>query len=440
MKILDLLSMTIENQSRRTGRVLLTGIGVAIGTASVVVLVSLGVGLQARATEQLAWIGDVTQITINPRYEEYVEDSFVGSSSGSGPTRGPKMLTEAAIEEISQIEGVLRVYRQDFPMGSLMVKYGQLEGWPGLQGVEADSLEALGYRIAEGELLLERGTVVIGSAVNQNFMDPRGFQGEGPPEYPDLMGEMLRITLLKWDEQGNEIKRTFQVRVVGVLRETRSQPDWMMYFPIEDVEAMNQWFSGRRVNRMKDGYPFLIAQVAHVDLALPVTDQINEMGYMAWTAQDIISGISSFFLVLQIAFGGVGAISLLVAAIGIANTMTMAILERTREIGLLKAVGATNRDVLAIFLSEASGIGLLGGLVGVALGWSLSQVLNVLALAYFASQAIQGGGPPSSVAVLTPAWLPPFAVAFATLIGLVSGIYPALRAASLVPVAALRYE
>lgn len=120
--------------------------------------------------------------------------------------------------------------------------------------------------------------------------------------------------------------------------------------------------------------------------------------------------------------------------------MTMAILERTREIGLMKAVGATNRDVLAIFLGEAAGIGFLGGLGGVLIGWLLGQGLNVLALVYLAQQSSQTGGLPPSVAVYTPLWLPLFALAFATLIGLLSGLYPALRAATMVPVAALKYE
>ncbi len=143
---------------------------------------------------------------------------------------------------------------------------------------------------------------------------------------------------------------------------------------------------------------------------------------------------------LQIIFGGVGAIALLVAAIGIANTMTMSILERTREIGLMKAIGATNRDVLSIFLGEAAGIGFIGGLGGVLLGWGASAVLNVVALSYFAGQAASGGGPLPSAAAVTPAWLPLFALVFATVVGLLSGLYPALRAATLVPVNALKYE
>ena len=173
---------------------------------------------------------------------------------------------------------------------------------------------------------------------------------------------------------------------------------------------------------------------------LDIAEQIRSLGYQAYSPQDIVQGINSFYVVLQVVFGGVGAIALLVAAIGIANTMTMAILERTREIGLMKAIGATNRDVLSVFLGEASGIGFLGGLGGVLLGWSAGQVINVLALAYMARQAPQPGAPPPSVAVYTPLWLPLFTLLFATLIGLLSGLYPALRAATLIPVNALKYE
>jgi putative ABC transport system permease protein len=173
---------------------------------------------------------------------------------------------------------------------------------------------------------------------------------------------------------------------------------------------------------------------------LAITDQITEMGFQAYTPQSFVQGINSFYRVLQIIFGGVGAIALLVAAIGIANTMTMSILERTREIGLMKAVGATNRDVLALFLGEAAGIGFLGGLGGVIVGWLAGQAINVLAIVYLANQASQQGGVPPSVAVYTPIWLPVFSLVFATVIGMISGLYPALRAATMIPVLALKYE
>jgi putative ABC transport system permease protein len=120
--------------------------------------------------------------------------------------------------------------------------------------------------------------------------------------------------------------------------------------------------------------------------------------------------------------------------------MTMSILERTREIGLMKAVGATNQDVLSIFLGEAAGIGFIGGLGGVLLGWGSSAILNLIGLSYFASQVSEQGGMPPTLVTTTPLWLPIFGLVFATLVGLISGLYPALRAATMVPVNALKYE
>jgi putative ABC transport system permease protein len=118
----------------------------------------------------------------------------------------------------------------------------------------------------------------------------------------------------------------------------------------------------------------------------------------------------------------------------------MSILERTREIGLMKAVGATNRDVLTIFLGEAAGIGFIGGLGGVIIGWLAGQGINVLATVFLASQSSQMGGPPPSIEVYTPFWLPLFALIFSTFVGMLSGLYPALRAANMIPVLALKYE
>jgi putative ABC transport system permease protein len=213
-----------------------------------------------------------------------------------------------------------------------------------------------------------------------------------------------------------------------------------MYMPLSDLNTINEWGLGRRINRTKDGYQMVLVNVKDVKSVLDISNQIKELGYQANTPQEFVQGINSFFIILQFVFGGVGAIALLVAAIGIANTMAMAILERTREIGLMKAVGATNRDVLSIFLGEAAGIGFVGGLGGTLLGWGGSMILNYLLMGYLASQAASSGGTMPTGASSTPIWLPLFSLAFATLVGLLSGLYPALRAATLLPVTALKYE
>jgi putative ABC transport system permease protein len=248
------------------------------------------------------------------------------------------------------------------------------------------------------------------------------------------------MEVVKWTTDGQEVHKTYNLKIVGILKESRNEGDYSMILSLNDITAMNEWVNGKRINRNRDGFENVNVKVDNVDSVLTVTEKITEMGFNAYTAQSVVQGISNFYMIIQVIFGGVGAVALLVAAIGIANTMTMAILERTREIGLMKAIGATNNNVLSIFLGEAAGIGFVGGLGGVAMGWLFNMAINVIATPYLASQAAQYGAPPPEAAVYTPAWLPLFAVLFATMVGLISGLYPALRAATLVPVIALKYE
>jgi len=446
MKPLDLLRLIFGNLNRRKGRVALTAIGVVIGTAAVVVLVSLAIGLQRSANEQLYGIGDLTQIQVMPAYgmEGMGPVMISGGGGGGGEISGgpqqPKLLTNSALKELSAIPGVVAAIPRDYVMGNIMMKYKRLEGGANIIGIGINSLSELGMEAAQGKTDLTRGSIIIGPQVAVNFYDPRQRPGQEPPPPPDLYGETVTFVVYRYDAEGNETHKTVSFRVVGMLTETLGESDWSIFMRLDDLKALNEWSMNRRINYNKDGYNQVVVKVDNIDNVLAVNDQINEMGFQAFTPQSFVQGINNFYLILQVIFGGVGTIALLVAAIGIANTMAMAILERTREIGLMKAVGATNRDVLSIFLGEAAGIGFLGGLGGVLTGWLAGQGLNVIAIVYLAGQTAQQGGPPPSVAVYTPIWLPLFALLFSTLIGLISGLYPALRAATMVPVLALKYE
>ena len=445
MGFFDLVSLILENLNRRKARVALTAVGVIIGTAAVVILVSLAIGLQRNANQQLYGIGDLSQIQVMPNYGE-----FQGGGGGPGPVMvapgkasqpsNQKLITNDSLAELAALPGIEAVIPRDYLNTGGTIQFQRLETYASLLGVGLKDLGTIGVTAQEGTLELERGTAIVGALLAKNFYDPRWRPGQPTPEPPNLMNQAVKLTLIKWTQEGIEIRKSVPLRITGVLKETRGEPDYSIYMGMDEVTAFNEWALGRRINRNRDGYPLAIVKVADVQNVLDITDQIIALGYQAYTPQSFVQGINSFYLVLQVIFGGVGAIALLVAAIGIANTMTMAILERTREIGLMKAIGATNRDVLSVFLGEAAGIGFIGGLGGVLLGWSAGQILNVVALAYFAGQSAQTGGPPPSVAVYTPAWLPVFTLVFATLIGLLSGVYPALRAATLVPVNALKYE
>jgi putative ABC transport system permease protein len=367
-----------------------------------------------------------------------------GGGGGGGSSQGPtvqKLITPTTLTDLAALPGVQAVIPRDYLNGSSYLKLGRTQGYGQVIGVGTNDISVYGYTMQSGSSKLERGTAIVGSQMVQNFQDPFLRPGQATPAPPDLQDKQLKLVLQKWNQDGSMTEKSVPIRVVGVIAQSRSEADYSIYMTLDDVSSYNEWAQGKRISRTRDGYPMVQVKVDNVDSVLDLAKSITDMGYQAQTPQSYVQGINSYFVILQVVFGGIGAISLLVAAIGIANTMAMAILERTREIGLMKAVGATNNNVLSVFLGEAAGIGLIGGIGGVALGWGAGKAVNVVATSYFASQAASQGYPPSTqLAAVTPLWLPIFALGFATLVGLLSGLYPALRAATLVPVNALKYE
>lgn len=441
MSLVETTSLVLENLRRRKGRVVLTAIGVIIGTAAIVILVSLGIGLQRTATESLYGIGDLTQIQVSPGYAEGVVMMGGGGSVRSRGGSDPEMvrITDQSLRDFEALPGVQAVIPREYLNGPAIFQAARLEAYANMIGIGLSDLSVMGLEPQQGTLQLRRGTAIIGVNVPENFYSPNPRPGQEQPPPPELVNQQIKLVLTKPTEDG-EVRKVVPIRVVGIIAETRNEPDYSVYMTIEDVTEYNEWLTGERVDRSTDGYNTVIVKAEDADAVLELTDTITEMGYQAFAPQQIVQSVGSFFLIIEIVFGGIGAIALLVAAIGIANTMTMAVLERTREIGLMKALGATNRDVLGIFLGEAAGIGLLGGLGGIALGWGGGQVINLVAIAALTAQAAEQGGLPPESTVYTPLWLALFAALFAALIGLLSGLYPALRAATLIPVDALKYE
>ena len=432
MRFRDLLILVLSNLGRMKARVAMTAIGVVIGTAAVVVLISLAAGLQRSVTQDLGSVGELTQITVYSR-----------TFGGAGPRQDGEeaILNDRKLAEFRDLPGVVASTPQEYLAGNGTLRMNRLVGDARIVGIDPTQVEQLDFALASGTARLGRWQALVGGGVTERFYNP---QSQRPTEEAiELQGQALQLVLSRIGDDGKPMERIVRLRVTGVLEESGGQDDRTLYLALNDVIELNSWFAGHRLNPSRDGYNQALVKVATSEQVLSVEQEIRRQGFYAYSPRSMLQEINVLFLVVQGVFGGIGAIALIVAAFGIANTMTMAIYERTPEIGLMKAVGATNRDVMSVFLAEAGSIGLVGGIGGVLLGAGLGTLIDLVAGTYLAAQAVQSGAAASDVAISLihiPLWLPIFALLFSALVGVVSGVYPALRAASLSPVAALKYE
>ena len=291
MHLIDLLRLVFENLNRRKARVGLTSLGVMIGTAAVVILVSLAIGLQRNATQQLYGINDLTQIQVWPNYGE---GGPVMKEGGNAPPQ-QQLITDESLVELGAIPGVVAVIPRDYIQGQAMFKFNRLETYAGIMGAGVDDLSILGLQAQEGSLVLEKGCVIIGALVPRNFYDPRLRPGQEMPEPPELYGKTLKLVLSKWDQEGNEIKKNLTICVSGIIMESRSEADWSIYMRMEEVTSFNEWFWGRRINRKKDGYSYAIVKAESVKQVMNVAEAIKNLGYNASTILEAVQSINSFF-------------------------------------------------------------------------------------------------------------------------------------------------
>ena len=240
------------------------------------------------------------------------------------------------------------------------------------------------------------------------------------------------------------VSRELKLKIVGVAdldpESMRGPTRARVFLPLKLAESLHvmQPTDLREISRATENQPVyssVSVRVKNPAQIRNVEDAVKKMGFNTFSILDATRSLQQFFAVLDVFLGIFGSLALAVASIGIVNTLVMAILERRREIGIMKAIGASDGDVKKLFFAEAGAMGILGGVVGVALGWAIGQVINLGTNIYLKRQSL----PPEHFWSV-PWWLVAFAIVFAFAVSLISGLYPAGRAARLDPVQALRYE
>ncbi|HDJ99860.1 MAG TPA: ABC transporter permease [Firmicutes bacterium] len=420
MRFSDTVSIVVRNLKRSKTRTTLTSLGVLIGVAAIITLVSIGIAMQTSVTSQFESVGDLTIISVYP------------SNLRLGPfaprkAEEIKILDEDAIDKIRKIQGI-EALSPVYTFPDVIVKMGRLESSVSFTGIEPKEIEKIAGELEKGRYITksDRYAVVVGSKFGETFYNPK----TGKSETINPLGKMFKVTVKRIVNEKME-KKTYIFRIVGVLKEKGTQDDYSVYAPINTVISVNEWRTGRTIKPEITGYSRVIVKVKDVDTVNKVTEKIEDMGFVVFSIQSIINSISTVFKILQFILAGIAGISLLVAGIGIVNTMTMSIYERTRQIGIMKAIGASNTDILWMFLSEAAALGFLGGIGGILLSFLLNSLITL-----FSSTMLSG----ATLKVSAPLWLIIFAIVFATVVGLIAGLVPSYRAANLKPVEALRYE
>lgn len=407
MNILQSMLEALSSLSSNKARSALTILGIVIGVAAVIAMLSIGRGAELTIT------GSITSIGTNLIFV------FRG---GGEEVRNPKPLTLSDAEALRDpfaapsITGIAPVIS-----GSVELSYGGESTFTEGLGVTPAYEEVRNIQLLEGEFINEaqilgRASVVI---VGPDLAEKLFGRAEG------ITGEVVRI-------DGHPY------RIIGVTAPVGgsnfNNPDEQILVPMSTAQ-------NRLIRRGRDRVDMIIAQAISSDAVALAQDEISsvlrvrhntpigEDDFTIFTQQDFLETAQTITSVLTIFLGGIAGISLLVGGIGIMNIMLVSVTERTREIGLRKAVGARNRDILVQFLAESSLLSLIGGVIGILGGWGLAELVGVIA----ANSEADLNPTVGMDAVL-------LATIFSTMVGLFFGLYPAKRAADLEPVEALRYE
>lgn len=456
MKIGDLTELAIRNLREAILRNLLTTLGVAVGVASLVAMLSLGVGLQQFASQRLANSGLFNAIFVASRYNtgDYERRSRQNQPADSSTPARP--LDESARREIAGLTNVNEVYPEirfmteirynDKPYPTMvagMPDSARTDGaFDGMQGKFFSSLgadEAI-LQIEFAKELSAQPSALIGKDLVLRYAERQALPAQGASKTGSGNGD-------ESSARGgfSVVPHEEKLRIVGIIS-TEPQGGFgafgrsRVFIPLAVAETL----SATQVNDLRDvlngssktsSYASLTVRVKSPTQVPQVEAAIKNMGFTTFSLLDTTRNLRLFFTVIDLLLGIFGSLALAVATLGIVNTLVMAILERRREIGVFKALGADDRDIKQLFFAEAGVMGLVGGIGGVALGWLIGKGVTLGTNIYLSRQNL----PPVNISAV-PLWLALGAIVFAIVVSLAAGLYPASRAAHLNPVEALRYE
>jgi putative ABC transport system permease protein len=474
MKLPDLAELAVRNLRESLLRNSLTTVGISVGVASLVAMLSLGIGLQQLASRRLMKSGLFDTVVVTSRRDLR---NFGHEEERSGPAPGEsRFLDESTRQEIEHLPNVLEAYPDIRFITEL-----RYEDKPHLTMVSAlpesaksnDAFEQMQGRFFSSDMAAE---VVIQKAFAEELLGKTPKSGLDETNVallaPPLLGKELVMRYAQREASpaassgsaksaakdapipsGDQslagaaysvVSREQKLKIVGVAdldpESMRGPTRARVFLPLKLAESLHviQPTDLREISRAasdQPAYSSISVRVKNPSQIRAIEDAIKKMGFNTFSILDATRSLQQFFAVLDLFLGIFGSLALAVASIGIVNTLVMAILERRHEIGIMKAIGASDGDVKKLFFAEAGAMGILGGVVGVALGWAIGQAINLGTNIYLKRQAL----PPEHFWAV-PWWLVGAAIVFAFVVSLLSGLYPAGRAARLDPVQALRYE
>ncbi len=495
MKLGDLTELASQNLREAMLRNSLTTVGIAVGVASLVAMLSLGIGLQQLINRRLESNGLFNTVLVRPQTSFNANGQMqrnrdsggrpIGNGNqNTGPRRDSDIVTKpldvTTRQQLGQLPHVIDVYPEFRFTGDLRFgPTGHLTPITSLpvSAAGSDSLDDMqGHFFSSPnahEVILQ--TDVAADLADSQHLQPADMLGKdlvlryagreplAPPagsgprdRNPDRAKDRAedraedRAAAPDDDVLGfSVISSRVSLRVVGIVATEAVASGASAfgrsgaYVPVAVAEElgvvqgndMGEVIRESTLGEAGRHYSNLTVRVERPADVPAVEDAVRQMGYSPFSLLDLTRNLRRLFAILDLLLGIFGSLALAVASLGIINTLVMAILERRREIGVLKALGASDKDVRQLFFAEAGVMGLLGGVLGVVLGWGIGHAIQLATNYYLSQQQI----PPEDIWSV-PVWLVASAIAFSLLVSLAAGIYPASRAARLDPVEALRYE